>query len=238
LFASLLAQCAIEWGVNPLGDIVALLAGLEFHFDLDFHDVPLQEAENYIENLTSKYANLIFDQQTKVHVRLQDGSLKVNLAVVGALYIGIGQYGSFRSGIDYMIKDAKSLKQLVTSEIVKNGMNEADIIESKRANCDPDKIRRVLLAIDRLESKQNLSSSDLSKELSKVRASVRNICDTLSEEDAGLFAISIKEAYWPSDRNIPHLIERYKLVAREEDILHYPVASIDQPRVNKVLKRN
>ena len=216
---------------------MALLAGLEFHVDLDFHEVPLQEAESYLEKLTSKYANLIFDQQTEVHVRLQDGSLKVTLAVVGALYIGIGQYGSFRSGIDYMIKDAKSLKQLVASEIVKNGMNEADIIESKRAHCDPDKIRRVLLAIDRLESKPNLSSSDLSKELSKVRASVRNICGSLSEEDAGLFAISIKEVYWPFDRDFPSLIERYKLVAREEDILHYPVASIDQPRVNKALQR-
>ena len=215
---------------------MALLAGLEFHFDLDFHEIQLQEAESYLEKLTSKYANLIFDQQTVVHVKLQDGSLKVTLTVVGALYIGIGQYGSFRSGIDYMIKDAKSLKELVTSEIVKNGMNEADIIESKKAHCDPDKIRRVLLAIDRVESKLSLSKSDLKKELSKVRASVRNICSSLSEEDAGLFAISIKETYWPDDRDIPYIIERYKLVAREEDILHYPVASIEQPRVNKALQ--
>lgn len=223
--------------INPQGEIVALLAGLDFHFDLDYNEVPLQEAERYLEELTSKYANLIYDQQTKIYVRLQEGSLKVTLAVVGALYIGIGQYGSFRSGIDYMIKDAKSLKSLVTSEIVKNGMSEADIIESKKMHCDPDKIRRVLLAIDRLESKQELSKSDLNKEISKIRASVRNICGSLNEEDAGLFAISIKDTYWPHDREIPHFVERYKLVAREEDIVHYPVASIDQPRVNNALQR-
>jgi hypothetical protein len=215
---------------DPQGEIVALLAGLEFHFDLDFQEVPLQEAERYLEELTSKYTNLIYDQQTTIHVRLQEGSLKVTLAVIGALYIGIGQYGSFRSGIDYMIKDAKSLKSLVTSEIVKNGMNEADIIESKRRHCDPDKIRRVLLAIDRLESKK--SKSNINEELSKIRTSVRNICNTLSEEDAGFFAISIKETYWPQDREIPYFIERYKLVAREEDIVHHPVA-----RVNKALQR-
>ena len=75
---------------------MALLAGIEFRFDLDFHEVPLQEAEQYLKGLISKYANLIFDQQTEVYVRLEDGSLKVILAVVGALYIGIGQYGSFR----------------------------------------------------------------------------------------------------------------------------------------------
>ncbi|SJN39151.1 hypothetical protein [Pseudoalteromonas sp. JB197] len=216
---------------------MALLAGLDFHFDLDFEEVPLKEAEQYLEELTSKYANLIFDQHTKIYVRLQEGSLKVTLAVVGALYIGIGQYGSFRSGIDYMIKDAKSLMNLVTSEIVKNGMSEADIIEKKKMHCDPDKIRRVLLAIDRLESKPKISKSDLNKELSKIRTSVRNICSSLSEEDAGFFAISIKETYWPQDREIPHFVERYKLVAREEDIVHYPVASIEQPRVNKALQR-
>src|SRR5690606_28837010 len=94
--------------VNPQGEIVALLAGFDFHFDLDFNEIPLHEAERYLEELTSKYANLIYDQQTKIYVRLQEGSLKVTLTVVGALYIGIGQYGSFRSGIDYMIKDAKS----------------------------------------------------------------------------------------------------------------------------------
>ena len=214
---------------------MALLAGLDLHFDLDFQEVPLQDAEHYLEELTSKYANLIYDQQTKIHVRLQEGSLKVTLAVVGALYIGIGQYGSFRSGIDYMIKDAKSLNSLVTSEIIKNGMNEADIIESKRMHCDPDKIRRVLLAIDRLESK--VSKSNINEELSKIRTSVRNICSSLSEEDAGFFAISIKETYWPQDRDILYFIERYKLVARKEDIVHHPVANIDQPRVNKALQR-
>ena len=216
---------------------MALLAGIEFHFDLDLNEVQLEEAERYLEALTSKYSDLIFNQKTEVHVRLEDGSLKVVIAIVGALYIGIGQYGSFRSGIDYMINDAKSLKELVTSEIVKNGLNEADIIESKRAHCDPDKIRRVLLAIDRVESKPSLSKSDLNKELSKIRTSVKNICSALSQEDAGLFAVSIKEKYWPKDREIPHFIERYKLIAREEDILHCPVATIDMPRVNKALQR-
>jgi hypothetical protein len=216
---------------------MALLAGIEFRFDLDFHEVPLQEAEQYLKGLISKYANLIFDQQTEVYVRLEDGSLKVILAVVGALYIGIGQYGSFRSGIDYMIKDAKSLKELVASEIVKNGMNEADIIESKKSHCDPDKIRRVLLAIDRIESNRNLPKPALKKELSKIRTSVRNICDSLSDEDAGFFALSINDIYWPQDRAIPEFIDRYKLVAREEDILHYPVASIEEPRINKALQR-
>lgn len=34
-------------------------------------------------------------------------SVKVYIALTGAIYLAIGQYGSFRSGIDYMIEDAK-----------------------------------------------------------------------------------------------------------------------------------
>lgn len=213
---------------------MAYLAGIEFHFDLDFNEVPIKESENYLENLVLKYSNLVFKQKTQVHVRLEDGSLKVILIVIGSLYMGIGQYGSFRSGIDYMIKDAKSLKEILIGEIVKNGLDESDIIESKKLHCDPDKIRRVLLAIDRIELNNN-SNLDLNKEISKIKTSVKKICNSLSDEDAGFFAVSINERYWPQDVNIPYFINRYKLVAREEEILHYPVKSIEKPRVNDVL---
>jgi hypothetical protein len=215
---------------------LALLTGIEYHFNLDFNKIPIYEAEQYLKGLISKYANLIFNQNIEIYIKLEEGSLKVTLAVIGMIYIGIAQYGSFRSGIDYMIKDAKLLKELVTTEIIKNGMNEADIIADKRTYSDPDKIRRVLLGIERLESRTNQSNLYLNKELSKIKTSVRNILFSLSEEDKGLFIISIKKKYWPQDRDIPYFIERYKLVAREEDILNYPVANIEQHKVTNALQ--
>lgn len=106
---------------------MTLLAGIEFHFDMDFHEIELHEAELYLEDLTSKYSNLIFNQQTKIYVKFEKGSLKIKLAILGAIYIGIGQYGSFRSGIDHLINDAKFLKELVTSAIIRNGVNESGV---------------------------------------------------------------------------------------------------------------
>ncbi|WP_206052636.1 hypothetical protein [Neptunomonas marina] len=129
---------------------MALIAGMEFRFELEFDEVKLEETESYLKEVVSKYSDLIYGQSTEVHVQLWKGSLRVNLAIFGAIYIGIGQYGSFRSGIDHLIQDSKSLKGLVTSQIVKNGLNESDILESKRMYCIPDRIRRVLLAIERL----------------------------------------------------------------------------------------
>lgn len=208
------------------------IAGMEFHFDIEFSELDLQETEQYLKEIVSKYSDLIYRQQTEIYVELEDGSLKVRLAIIGAIYIGIGQYGSFRSGIDYLIKDANSLQEIVTSEIVRNGLNESDIIESKRLHCDPHKIRRVLLAIDRLESKSSITEVDRLKEISKIKTSVRNICNSIKEVDAGLFASSISKKYWPEDRRIPEYIERYKLVAREEDIVHHPVESLESKRIN------
>lgn len=209
---------------------MALIAGMEFHFNIDFNEIDLQETERYLKNIVSKYSNLVYVQDTEIHVSLEHGSLKVKLVIIGAIYIAIGQYGSFRSGIDYMIKDAKSIKQLVISEIVRNGLNESDIIDSKKMHCVPDKIRRVLLAIDRLESHKNLSKNEFHKEISKIKTSVRNICHYIRSEDAGLFVASIKEKYWPQDREIPSWIERYKIVAREEDIVQYPVTSLESKK--------
>lgn len=212
---------------------MALIAGIKFHFDLDFNELDLEETERYLKGVVSKFSDPAYRQDTDVYVRLEDGSLKVRLAIVGAIYIAIGQYGSFRSGVDYLIKDAKAVKELVQSEIVRNGLSESKIIGSKRMHCDPDRIRRVLLAIDRLESKQSLRREDFLKEVGRIRASVLNICRSISEADAGLFASEISEQYWPRDGNIPELVERYRLVAREEDIAPAPLGSLEQRRVNQ-----
>ncbi|WP_157760452.1 hypothetical protein [Thiomicrorhabdus arctica] len=215
---------------------MSYISGMEFHFDLDFNEIDIEDAEQYLKKTVSKYSDVIYNQKTEIFVHLEEGSLKAKILILGAIYIGIGQYGSFRSGIDYMIQDAKSLKHLVTSELIKNGINESDIIESKKAYCDPDKIRRVLLAIERLELKSKISQTEQQKEISKIRTSVSNICWSLSEEDAGMFVSSINQKYWPPNRDIPYLIDKYRLMAREEDIIRYSISSGDQPLVNKVLQ--
>ena len=116
---------------------MSLIAGIEFQFDLNFQEIDLQETESYLRDITSKYSDIIFGQQTDIRATLEEGSLKATLLVLGTLYIAIGQYESFRSGIDYMINDAKSLKDLVSSQIVKSGLNEASIMESKRIHTQP-----------------------------------------------------------------------------------------------------
>ena len=81
----------------------------------------------------------------------------------------------------------KKLKQFI-----KNGISESDILENKRLHCEPDRIRRVLLAIERFEAKQHISREHAAQELLKIRTSVNKICYSLTGEyDVGFFASSI-----------------------------------------------
>ena len=215
---------------------MARLTGLFLHLDIPFHEIEEREAEQYLREIGQKYAHLIYGKDLEIVAHVHEGSIKVYLAVIGSIYLAIGQYGSFRSGVDNLIKDAKIFKELVVSQMVKNGVSEHDIISKTKQHCDPEKIRRVLLAIERLESKSNLSDIELDKELSKIKTSVRNICFNLSEKDIGLFASSIEEKYLPEDSDIPYIAEQYRLKAREEDILFFPSSGKKDKLVNKAFK--
>ncbi|MRJ44584.1 hypothetical protein KF946_10250 [Idiomarina loihiensis] len=218
---------------------MAQIAGMHLHFDIPFYEIDERETEEYISSIVKSYSNIIFDQETELKVGVYEGSVKVYIALTGAIYLAIGQYGSFRSGIDYMIEDAKNLKGLVVSQLIKNGVSESDVVSARKLHCTPDKIRRVLLSIERLESKTNISKIDLQKELSKIKSSVRNICNWLDEKDVGLFASSIDPKYLPEDSRIPEIAKQYKINAREEDIVFFPLASVEyNEQVNKALKRN
>ncbi|NRF25902.1 hypothetical protein HRJ45_12390 [Vibrio coralliilyticus] len=215
---------------------MAKLAGISLHLDIPFHEIEVGEAELYIKRVAENYADLLFGNDLKLQVRIYEGSIKVYLGIIGSIYLAIGQYGSFRSGCDYLIKDAKMFKELVVSELVKNGVSEHDIVSKTKEHCDPDKIRRVLLAIERLESKPNLSGSETATELSKIKTSVRNICRNLNDKDIGLFASSLDPKYVPEDRPIPELAERYRIMAREEEIAYFPPKGSNEKLVNKAFK--
>jgi len=218
---------------------MAQIAGMHLHFDIPFYEIDERETEEYITSIVKGYSDLIFDQEYKLHVQIREGSVKVYIVLTGAIYLAIGQYGSFRAGIDYMIEDAKYLKGLVVSQLIKNGLSESDVVSARKEHCTPDKIRRVLLSIERLESQNNISEEYLQKELSKIKSSVNNICQWLDEQDIGLFASSIDPKYLPDNPKIPEIATQYKIRAREEDIKFFPLGnSVYKKQVNKAFKRN
>ena len=207
------------------------IAGIDLHFDLSFDDIDKKETELYVTSIVEKYANLIFNQNLHIHTEVYEGSVKARIVLIGAIYMAIGQYGSFRSGIDYMIEDSKSLKGLIVRQLIKNGLLEVNLISAKRIQCSVDKIRRVLQSIDRLESKKGITKEQTQKELSKIKTSVKNICKDLDERDVGLFASSIDSKYIPENTPIPQIAAQYKVNAREEDITFSPLSKVQKSKL-------
>lgn len=199
---------------------MTVLAGMELLIDLDFQKIEIQAVEDYLKNVVSLYAKPLYRQDVEIHVHLIEGSINAKIILVGAIYTAICQYGSFRSGIDHIINDSKILKEIVVSELIKNGLNASDILDTKKLYCTPEKIRRVLLKIDTLENNlTNLTEEDYKKELSKIRTSVENIYLSIStEQDRELFVSSLREEYIPEQEKISNKKYIKKILAREEDI--------------------
>ena len=88
------------------------LAGMEILVDMDFSLIHEKSVESYFKELISKFSDQLFSQETLIEVHLSEGSVRTVLIVAGVIYTAIGQYGSFRSGIDYMVNDQSFLKLL------------------------------------------------------------------------------------------------------------------------------
>lgn len=110
---------------------MTILANVFFELDVRFSDLEKKESEKYLKKLLKPLSETLYRQEAKIYIRLEDGSLKINIAIVGALYIAIGQYGSFRSGLEFLKKDAKTIESILLNDMRKNGLSNKEIIKTK-----------------------------------------------------------------------------------------------------------
>ena len=150
---------------------------------------------------------------------MHDGSIKTWIAVLGSIYLAIGQYGSFRSGVDQLIQDSKSIKKYVVISLKKDGLDNSVIMDQKRVVSTPDKIRRLLLRIDRFEKKfPKLEEQESKNEFRGIVVAVSRIANEIDiEEDLNMFISSIDERFYPHPQE---LSIRHRLVLRKEE--EYP----------------
>ncbi len=183
------------------------LAETYIHLKIDPTDVFKREVEAYLYELSQDASFQIFNQQTLIDIRFEDGSWKTWIAVAGAIYIGIGQYGSFRSGVEYSVKDARKFSNIVIERFVeKEKLNQDIIFRTERRLGVPGKIHRLFQRIDRLqkyfpadglkypwtESYSKLEKALLDKELLKIKYEILGIYNLLDhEQDQSLFIKSL-----------------------------------------------
>ncbi len=155
------------------------------------------ESEEYLYSLSRSTSSEIFEQDAEIYIRFENGSWKTWVVVAGAIYIGIGQYGSFRSGIDYMVTDARKFSNTIIEHFIdKNKLNQEIIFRTERRLGVPGKIQRLYQRIEALQKFDSLSGagppweqvhhrfeSYRQKELLKIKSELIKILELLDNED-------------------------------------------------------
>ncbi len=152
------------------------LAETYLRLDIRLAEPDILELRAYLQRRAATFAEGLFGQVPEFAVYVEDGSIRAWLVVAGALYVGIGQYGSFRSGMDYAVKDARTFSERVLQDVKNSGVSEAEIRRFERRLGVPGKIKRIFRRLDRLEARgRDLSKADYEREIQSISRGLRSI---------------------------------------------------------------
>lgn len=184
---------------------MAVLARYHIHLDLSLDEKIKVEGREYILSLIKEASSTVFDQQVTVNIEYRDGSIHYFIEVAGVLFTGIAAYGAIRSFIDYSIKDSKNLRNIIKNKLLKRGLPEDHLIEFRKLEGSTDRIRRLILHIDRLEKGLSIYTyEEMRKELVGISKKLDLLSYELNDYDFSVVIKSIRS------RNIKQLDELYR----------------------------
>jgi len=161
---------------------------------MEFTEQDKVYGKQYLVDLVEKQSQILYRQkEIKVDVHLEDGSLKVYICVaVAYIPIAIGEYGSFRSGLDYLKKDTQAIYQTLTRDLEKNGLSKASIKKIKVNSGVVDKIKRLVIRLKKLEKNKD-NNPKILKEIVNIRRYTEKILQEIDNEEDRAFIM--KELY-------------------------------------------
>jgi hypothetical protein len=182
------------------------LAQSYIRFDFKANDEFKTALEEYLLHKGKEYAKDFFNKDLVINeffftVETEDGSLKSRLKIFGTLLIGgLISYGGIRTGIDYLIQDARA----ITNHIVTDIANEPNIDPNSIGRVErrlgvPGQLKRLFQDIDNLNSnRNNLTETEQTALINKISSSYRNLINILDQP----------------------IIEQIQLEFREQEILY------------------
>ncbi len=166
---------------------------IHINYDYELKQKSHDEIKLYLETNSQEWAKKYFKQPIEITITVEDGSLKTWITVAGLIYAGVAGYGSFRSGIDYMVKDAKSFSDYVIEEFYQHeNTPQHDIIRDERRLGIPGKIQRLFKKSDKLDNLNNLN--DRNELVEELRFELTNILDLIdNQEDKELLLENVRD---------------------------------------------
>ena len=196
---------------------------LDFEFS-ESNKILLKEI--YSKKLKGISKEFFKSSEIKVSIEFDKGSLKTKIRVwglVATIYIGIGQYGSFRQGVREIIQDIHGLSEYVIQAIEnEQPIGPEHIIRIEKRTGLSGRINNIYNRIDRLERKLNdLSQNEIRDELNSIKQEISNITSILPDDIQQQLLDELPDNYRnnlpaPNNRRVNYLISRYALKPNEE----------------------
>ena len=163
-----------------------------FRLDLNMDESSREGLRQVLQNSLWPHTEGLFGQSADVSVFVEDGSTRVWVLVLGSLYAGITGYGSFRSGIDAIVKDAQQFTESVRANLSEKGVEEEKFILTQRRLGVPGQLKRIIKRIEQLDG--DLSPPDRQKEIELITKRIEKVIAELdSEEDYQLIRGQLPE---------------------------------------------
>lgn len=162
---------------------MTVLAQTYLHLIVAPSERQISETLEYVQYLGAVSAREHFRQDVELELRLEQGSLKGWLTVVGGLYLGLSNYGSLREGIDYAVKDSREFSAWIIEKFKSEvPMPPTTLYRAERRLGLPGKIQRLYPL---LEEASNLIGGrdkvEAQRRLKQVQDQLTSIAAELSD---------------------------------------------------------
>jgi hypothetical protein len=161
----------------------------------------LESLGREVSSIAGSAASRLFDPTCEIEVRLESGSLKGRVAVIGMLlggvYHGVAVYKDFKTGLTEIVADGREFGDRVIEAVIKqHEVPPKSIYRTERRTETPGKILRVLQRREWLATHRALlSDAEINREISDIEAlTARVMQDDFTDDERSLVLDVFKEA--------------------------------------------
>ncbi len=162
---------------------MTVLAQTYLHLAVNPSPRQIVETSAYLQYLGANSANEHFRQEVELDFRIEQGSLKGWLTVVGGLSVALGNYGSLREGIDYAVKDSREFSEWIIKQFKSEvAMPPEALYRSERRLGVAGKIQRLYpLLEETTDLIAGRQKAEALKRLQQVQDQIQKITAEISE---------------------------------------------------------
>ena len=202
------------------------IAETYLRLDISVKEKDRIELQKYLENQVRYYAQDLFHQEVDYLVRVEEGSVRVWVILGGFIFSTaanvVTNYGAFRTGIDYVIQDARTFSENVMKDVRHSGISENEVARFERRLGVPGQLKRVFKRLEKLQYHgRDLSKKDYEHEVTAIQKNLVKVFSQIdNKNDTKVIMQNIPSkirSSLPALPQYPEKIEMPKIALRPEE---------------------